>query len=63
MLEACVNQAAGLQGIALQAAPRVMAMASHGQQLGEGAERYSWVGYISSTSVYGDHKGDWVDER
>lgn len=35
MLEACVNQAAGLQGIALQAAPRVMAMASHGQQQGE----------------------------
>lgn len=35
MLEACVNQAAGLQGIALQATPRVMAMASHGQQQGE----------------------------
>lgn len=35
MLEACVNQAAGLQGIALQAVPRVMAMASHGNQQGE----------------------------
>lgn len=35
MLEACVNQAAGLQGLALQATPRVMAMASHGQQQGE----------------------------
>ena len=21
-----------------------------------------WVGYLSSTSVYGDHKGNWVDE-
>ena len=21
-----------------------------------------WIGYLSSTSVYGDHKGDWVDE-
>ena len=21
-----------------------------------------WVGYLSSTSVYGDHKGDWVEE-
>lgn len=21
-----------------------------------------WVGYLSSTSVYGDHKGDWVKE-
>ena len=35
MLETCVNQAAGLQGIALQAGPRVMAMASHGHQQGE----------------------------
>lgn len=35
MLEACVNQAAGLQGFVLQTAPRVMAMASHGQQQGE----------------------------
>ncbi len=23
----------------------------------------SWVGYLSSTSVYGDHHGDWVDEN
>ena len=35
MLESWVNQAAGLQGIALQATPRVMAMASHGHQQGE----------------------------
>ena len=21
-----------------------------------------WVGYLSSTSVYGDQKGDWVEE-
>ncbi len=35
MLESWVNQAAGLQGIALQATPRVMAMASHGKQQGE----------------------------
>lgn len=35
MLDMCVNQGAGLQGIALQAAPRVIAMASHGNQQGE----------------------------
>lgn len=35
MLEMCVNQGAGLRSIALQAAPRVMAMASHGNQQGE----------------------------
>ena len=35
MLEMCVNQGAGLRGIAKQAAPRVIAMASHGDQQGE----------------------------
>ena len=35
MLEMCVNQGAGLQSIGLQAAPRVIAMASHGNQQGE----------------------------
>ncbi len=35
MLETCVNQGAGLQSMALQAAPRVIAMASHGDQQGE----------------------------
>lgn len=35
MLEMCVNQGAGLQRIARQAAPRVMALASHGDQQGE----------------------------
>ncbi|MCC3861474.1 SDR family oxidoreductase [Pseudemcibacter aquimaris] len=22
-----------------------------------------WVGYLSATSIYGDHNGDWVDEK
>ena len=35
MLDIGVNQGAGLQRMALQAAPRVMAVASHGQQQGE----------------------------
>jgi len=35
MLEMCINQGAGLQSLALQAAPRVMALASHGDQQGE----------------------------
>lgn len=35
MLDRCVNQGAGLQRIAQQAAPRVMALASHGNQHGE----------------------------
>jgi hypothetical protein len=35
MLDTCVNQGAGLQQIGLQMAPRVIAMASHGDQQGE----------------------------
>ncbi len=35
MLETCINQGAGLRGIALHAGPRVIAMASHGDQQGE----------------------------
>ncbi|WP_432817259.1 SDR family oxidoreductase [Sulfitobacter sp. JB4-11] len=26
------------------------------------APRLRWVGYLSTTGVYGDHQGDWVDE-
>ena len=26
------------------------------------ADRFQWVGYLSTTGVYGDHKGAWVDE-
>ncbi|MDC1500648.1 SDR family NAD(P)-dependent oxidoreductase, partial [Octadecabacter sp.] len=25
-------------------------------------EQFEWVGYLSTTGVYGDHNGDWVDE-
>ena len=26
------------------------------------AHQYHWLGYLSSTGVYGDHQGNWVDE-
>lgn len=26
------------------------------------AERLTWVGYFSTTAVYGDHGGEWIDE-
>lgn len=29
----------------------------------EGAERLRWIGYFSSTAVYGDCGGDWIDEN
>lgn len=30
--------------------------------LAEAAPRLEWVGYLSTTGVYGDHRGEWVDE-
>ncbi|MFQ6546796.1 SDR family oxidoreductase [Aestuariibius sp. 2305UL40-4] len=26
------------------------------------ASHFQWVGYLSTTGVYGDHEGDWIDE-
>lgn len=35
-------------------------LAAHGDDLRNGS--FEWVGYLSTTGVYGDHNGDWVDE-
>lgn len=32
-------------------------------QIAERASRFQWVGYLSTTGVYGDNSGDWVDEN
>ncbi len=31
-------------------------------KIAERAEQFAWVGYLSTTGVYGDHQGRWVDE-
>ena len=31
-------------------------------QIARAAPRLDWVGYLSTTGVYGDHEGGWVDE-
>ncbi|MBS1301819.1 SDR family oxidoreductase [Loktanella sp. SALINAS62] len=31
-------------------------------QIAARADQFAWVGYLSTTGVYGDHAGDWVDE-
>ena len=25
-------------------------------------KKFKWITYLSATSVYGDHRGEWVDE-
>lgn len=33
-----------------------------GEAIAEAAPHLAWVGYLSTTGVYGDHQGRWVDE-
>ena len=37
-------------------------LARYGLEIAEIAEHLSWAGYLSTTGVYGDHQGAWVDE-
>lgn len=37
--------------------------AQHGQDIGALAPQLKWVGYLSTTGVYGDRQGGWVDEN
>ncbi len=37
-------------------------LALAGEAIGKAAPHLAWVGYLSSTGVYGDHGGGWVDE-
>ncbi|GLQ35448.1 NAD(P)-dependent oxidoreductase [Amylibacter marinus] len=36
---------------------------AYGAELRAAAPTLSWVGYLSTTGVYGDHKGGWVSEE
>lgn len=37
-------------------------LAALGAEIAARADRFDWVGYLSTTGVYGDHQGGWVDE-
>jgi nucleoside-diphosphate-sugar epimerase len=34
----------------------------HGRAIARAAPHLHWIGYLSTTGVYGDRQGDWVDE-
>ncbi|SFB01939.1 Nucleoside-diphosphate-sugar epimerase [Poseidonocella pacifica] len=38
-------------------------LAALGDDIARRAGQFEWVGYLSTTGVYGDHGGDWVDEN
>ncbi|WP_299901959.1 SDR family oxidoreductase [uncultured Ruegeria sp.] len=37
-------------------------LAALGDEIAKRARQFKWVGYLSTTAVYGDHQGGWVDE-
>lgn len=37
-------------------------LAELSDQIAKRASQFEWVGYLSTTGVYGDHQGGWVDE-
>ncbi|NOD75995.1 MULTISPECIES: SDR family oxidoreductase [unclassified Ruegeria] len=37
-------------------------LAALGEEIARRAAQFTWVGYLSTTAVYGDHQGGWVDE-
>ncbi|MCY1126654.1 SDR family oxidoreductase [Frigidibacter sp. RF13] len=37
-------------------------LAAHGTEIEAAAPHLAWAGYLSTTGVYGDHAGGWVDE-
>lgn len=41
----------------------VQVLMGHKEALLNMSSNLEWAGYISSTGVYGDWQGDWVDER
>lgn len=65
MLEPCINQAAGLQSLALQRVPRLIAVTSHGQQQGELPLLWglctSWVSMGLSVMVLDGHTSESPD--
>jgi nucleoside-diphosphate-sugar epimerase len=45
------------------AGPGDPVLARHRDAIAAAAPRLDWAGYLSTTGVYGDHQGRWVDEQ
>ncbi|WP_170563798.1 SDR family oxidoreductase [Ruegeria atlantica] len=60
-----VPQFDGVTHLLISVAPNAAGdpvLAALGEEIAERAAQFSWVGYLSTTAVYGDHQGAWVDE-
>lgn len=63
-----LDAAAGAAAILISSGPNENGddptLARHGEALGAAvAQGCKWIGYLSTTGVYGDHRGAWVDEN
>ncbi|CUH45328.1 SDR family oxidoreductase [Ruegeria atlantica] len=60
-----VPQLDGVTHLLISAAPNAdgdPVLATLADEIAERAAQFKWVGYLSTTAVYGDHQGNWVDE-
>ena len=60
-----VPQLDGVTHLLISAAPNAdgdPVLAALADEIAERAAQFKWVGYLSTTAVYGDHQGNWVDE-
>ena len=56
----------GATAVLVSTAPNAAGCPAHnaaGEALSAQRERVSWIGYLSTNGVYGDHGGAWVDEE
>jgi nucleoside-diphosphate-sugar epimerase len=58
-----LNEATHLLCSIAPAGPGDPVLARHRDAIAAAAPRLDWAGYLSTTGVYGDHQGRWVDEQ
>jgi len=61
-LSVAIAEADALLISAAPAADGDVVLSAYRAEITAQASRYDWVGYLSTTGVYGDHRGAWVDE-
>lgn len=62
-LKAALGQADALLISAAPTAEGDVVLAAYRDEIAARAAQFEWIGYLSTTGVYGDHGGDWVDEE
>jgi len=61
-IRAAMGQASHLLASAAPSPQGDPVLAAFGPNIATAAPRLRWAGYLSTTGVYGDHQGAWVDE-